>query len=385
MWQGSLGEVKITEHAIDIVSGGRPAFSQSYRAGPESRKVIQKNVNDLLEDGIIEPTQSEWAAPVVLAPKADGSLRFCIDYRRLNAVTVKDSYPWPRMDDCLDSLGTAQFFSTLDCNSGYWQVKIAERDRHKTAFTSHDGTYQWKRMPFGLCNAPATFQRALDILLANYLWKSCLVYLDDVIVFSNTFEEHVENLREVLIALQTAGLSLKLKKCTFFSKTVDYLGHVISPGKLAVAEKNLDAVEKFVYPSTQTQMRSFLGRRNVYRRFVPNFARTAAPLNRLLRKGESVSLPPPDEEQQTAFDLLKAALATPPVLTLPRQDLPFSEDTDACDEQVGCALMQKHEDGTRHPIGFWSRTLSLPERNCNTSERECLAVIWAVQILRPYL
>lgn len=385
MWHGKLGEVKITEHRIDLVPGARPVFSQPYRAGAESRKVIQKNVDELLQQGIIEPTKSQWASPVVLAPKADGSLRFCIDYRRLNTITKKDSYPLPRMDDCLDSLGTAKFFSTLDCNSGYWQVKVANDDKHKTAFTSHAGTFQWNRMPFGLCNAPATFQRTLDILLAGLRWKTCLVYLDDVIIFSNSFEEHVQHVREVLSALQTAGLSLKLKKCKLFSATVDYLGHVIRPGKLAVAEKNTDAIKMCSYPSTQTQLRSFLGMCNVYRRFVPCFARVAAPLNKLLCKGQSPQLPEATVEQRDSFETLKKALINPPILRLPQPDREYSVDTDACADQIGCALMQTSEDGTRYPVGFWSRSLLPAERNYSASERECLAVIWAVQILRPYL
>eukprot|EP00171_Calliarthron_tuberculosum_P003874 IDg3874t1 len=202
MWNGQLGEVKVTEHRIELLPGARSVFSQPYRAGIESRKVIQQNVDDLLSQDIIQPSKSQFASPVVLAPKSDGSLRFCIGYRRLNAITIKDSYPLPRMDDCLDSLGSADFFTTLDCDSGYWQVRVSESDRHNTAFTSHAGTFQWKQMPFGLCNAPATFQRTLDILLAGFRWKTCLVYLDDVIIFSKNFDEHLQHVEDVLSTLQ---------------------------------------------------------------------------------------------------------------------------------------------------------------------------------------
>eukprot|EP00171_Calliarthron_tuberculosum_P006618 IDg6618t1 len=168
----------------------------------------------MCSQGVIEPSQSEWASPVVLVPMSDGSLRFCVDCRRLNALNVKDSYPLPRMDDCLDSLGKAAFFSTLECNSGYWQIPVSEPDRPKTAFTSHAGTFQFRRMPFGICNAPATFQRTLDILLAGYRWQSCLVYLDDVIVFSNTFKDHIRHVEQVLKALDGAGFSLKFRSAT---------------------------------------------------------------------------------------------------------------------------------------------------------------------------
>ena len=337
------------------------------------------------DKGVIEPTNSEWAAPVVLAPKPDGKMRFCIDYRRLNAVTKKDTYPLPRLEDCIDSLGNAKWFSTLDCNCGFWQIKLNEEDREKTAFTSHAGTFQWNSMPFGLCNAPATFQRTLDILLSGYNWRSCLVYVDDVVIFSSTFDDHVRHVREVLTALRAGGLSLKLKKCTFFSPTVDYLGHVIRPGPLEVAEKNTAALKQAQYPRTQTELRSFLGMCNVYRRFVPNFARVSAPLNRHTSKNAPKELPSPTPEEVKAFKTLKDALTSPPVLRLPDPSKPYSVDTDACNTQLGCALFQADDEGVRHPIGFWSRSLTPAEKNYTASERECLAVIWAVQILRPYL
>ncbi len=221
--------------------------------------MIQNTVNDMLSNDIIEPARSEWAAPVVLAPKPDGTLRFCVDYRRLNKVTVKDRYPLPRMEDCLDSLGDAKFFSTLDCNWGFWQIPVAPADRHKTAFTTFAGTYQYKRMPFGLCNAPATYQRTLDILLSGFKWQSCLVYVDDVIVYSRTFEDHLDQVQMILQVLKRAGLSLNVKKCHFFKHSVDYLGHVITPGKLAVATKNTEAITNASFPTTQSGVRRFLG------------------------------------------------------------------------------------------------------------------------------
>lgn len=203
-------------------------------------------------------------------------------------------------------------------------------------------------------------------------------------MFSNSVEEHIRHVDEVLTVLSDAGVSLKLKKCDFFTNRVDYLGHVIHPGKLEVASRNTDAIKGFQEPRTQTQLRSFLGLCNVYRRFVPNFARVAAPLNRLLQKGEDFDLPPFNQAQTDAFELLKSALIQPPVLRLPRKDLPYSVDTDACDDQVGCALLQTYPDGMRHPIGFWSRSLIPAEKNYSVGERECLAVVWAVQMLRPY-
>ena len=385
MWNGTLGKISVTEHRIQLKPDASPVHLQPYRAGPKAREFEHDEVQRMLTDSVVEPAKSEWAAPVVIASKKDGTLRFCIDYRKLNDLTIKDSYPLPRIDECLDTLGHAKVFSTLDANSGYWQIPVAEDDRHKTAFTCHAGTYQFKRMPFGLCNAPATFQRTLDIILSPYRWRTCLVYLDDIIIFSPNYESHIQHVDEVLSAIQAAGVSLKLRKCKFFSNSVDYLGHVITPGKLHVATTNTDAVKGFLPPRTQTELKSYLGLCNVYRRFVPNFARTAAPLQKLLRKGQPFDLLPLDDDQLRAFDLLKQALAEPPVLCLPRSDLPFSIDTDACQHQIGCALLQTYPDGARYPVGFWSRSLNPAERNYSVSEKECLAVVWAMQLLRPYL
>lgn len=248
MWDGSLGSINVTEHRIDLEPGTRPMRSMPYRQGPARRAVVRDQIDTMLRAGVIEPATAEWASPVVLVPKKDRTLRFCVDYRRLNAKTVPDTYPLPRMDDCIDSLGEAGIFSTLDCNSGYWQIPVAPEDRDKTTFTSYLGTFRYRRMPFGLRNAPATFQRALDIVLSGLRWQICLVYLDDVIVYSRTAEEHLGHLDRVLSLLRGAGISLKLPKCHFFQEKVDYLGHVVTPGKLAVAQRNADAFKTAKFP-----------------------------------------------------------------------------------------------------------------------------------------
>ena len=342
----------------------------------------------MLRDGVIEPSNSEWASPVVLVPKKDGQLRFCVDYRRLNAVTVRDSYPIPRMDEYIDSLGESTVFTTLDCNSGYWQIPVAPRDREKTTFVCHSGLYQYRRMPFGLTNAPATFQRTLDIILAPYKWSSCLVYLDDVIIFSKDVESHFSHVERVLSALRSAGVTLKLAKCDWFTSTVKYLGHVIQPGTLGIDPVATKALRNLEHPRTQTELRSFLGLCNVYRRFIRDYTRTAAPLNARLKKGQPFNLEPFELEEVEAFDRLIHTILSPPILALPVKGLPYSVDTDACDKQVGAALFQEYgtgDDSSRKPIGFWSRTLASAEKNYSTTEKECLAVVWAVKTLRPYL
>ena len=385
MWDGHLGTVVATSHRIEVTAGSKPVHCQPYRAGSRARSAEKEEIDRMLAEHVIEPATCEWASPIVLVPKPDGSLRFCVDYRRLNAITVPDTYPLPRMDECIDSLGDAVVFTTLDCNSGYWQIPVHPEDRDKTTFTSHYGIYRFLRLPFGLRNAPATFQRAIDIILSGVKWKTCLVYLDDVIVFSPSRQAHLAHVNEALTLLGNSGLSLKLKKCHFFSDTVDYLGHVIRPGRLGVAEKNTTALRTAPLPRTQTELRSFLGLCNVYRRFVPHFSTLAAPLNALLCKGMPPQLGPIPQDGVTAFNTLRDRLLSPPVLALPRAKGQIWLDTDASDGQLGCCLLQLQPDGKPLPLGYWSRTLNSAEKNYSTTEKECLAIVWAVTHLRPYL
>lgn len=382
---GRLGSLKGVEHRIELVKDTKPIFQQPYRCGIERRKAEEAEVQRMLAAEVIEPSTSEWASPVILVPKPDGSLRFCVDYRKLNAVTKRDSYPMPRMDDCIDSLGNATLFTTLDCNSGYWQLPIAKEDQEKTTFTCHAGSYRWLRLPFGLRNAPATFQRAMDIILSSVKWRFCLVYLDDIIVFSSTKEEHLRHLRSVFQLLREAGATLRLQKCDFFKKKVKYLGHEILPGKLKILPKNLEAIARAKAPTTKTQVRSFLGMCNMYRRFIAGYAQIAFPLFQKTCKNEPDAWENLTDTEMDAFQTLRRCLLTAPILALPREGFPYTLDTDASAYQVGCCLLQEQSDGTLHPIGYWSRTLSAAEKNYSSTEKECLAIVWAVLHLRPYL
>jgi len=252
MWDGTLGVIRATQHAIVTPPDALPIRAQPYRTGPFKRQMIADQINKMSRLNVIAPSHSAWTSPVVIVPKKNGKARFCVDYRWLNNITKKDAYPLPRMEDCLDFLGAAQVFTSLDCNAGYWQVPLPKKDQEKTAFTTHCGIYHWLSMPFGLTNAPATFQRALDIILSGLKWQICLVYLDDVIIFSAIAEQHLKDVDTVLHRLREAGVALNLEKCTWISDEVQYLGHIARPGQLHVHNKNVDALKHAKFPTTTT-------------------------------------------------------------------------------------------------------------------------------------
>jgi len=385
LWDGSLGTIKATKHRMRLKPGAKPMRLNPYRMGPRTRQLVGEQVDKMLKLDVIEPSTSEWASPVVLVPKPDGSTRFCIDYRQLNDRTVHDTYPLPRKDDCLDSLGDAKFFSTLDCKAGYWQIPVAKEDKHLTSFTNHVGTYQCTRLPFGLCNAPATFQRAIDMILAGVKWQYVVIYLDGIIVYSADTESHLSHLEKVFILLGENGVTLKEKKFRLFSNEVEYLGHVIRPGRISVNEKNLKAIRNAIYPKTRTQLRSFLGMFKVYRRVTADFAKVAKPLNKLVSSSLPKKLCPPTMEEQEAFDRLREQLRNPPILALPRREGKYIIDVDASYDQLGCALLQQQPAGEYHPVGYFSRELEPAEQSYTVTEIEGLGVVWEITSLRPYV
>jgi len=391
MWWGKLGELKATTHHIQLKPYAKPVNSAPYRAGPHRRLEVEKQVKKMLDLRVSEPGDAEWSVPVVVVPNPGGHFRFCLDYRRLGERTVKDAYPVKRMNDCLDSLGDATVFSTLDCSAGYCQIPVAAEDRDKTTFTSHTDLFRFLRIPFGLVSAPASFPWALDIILSGVRWQTCLVFLDDVIVFSRTVGDHIRHLREVPFLLEKAGVSLKpskfhlfqagvsLKpsKCHLFQKKVEYLRHVVHPGQLLVNQKNIKSLAQALPPHNQTELRSFLGMCNVYRRFIKNHEHIAKPLTNLISKNLPHVLPPLDAAQLAAFEYLKERLSSTPILTLPRRECLFILDTDACAIQVGCTLLQQQADKSILPVGYFSRGLISAEQNYSTTDKECLAVVWA--------
>ena len=377
---GSIGRTDLVQHEIDTGTT-LPVHSAPYRVLAAERKVIAAQVEKMEAAGVVRPSVSPWSSPVVLTKRSDGRLRFCVDYRRLNDKTRKDLYPLPRMDDVLERLGGAKVFTTLDLANGYWQVPIAERDQPKTAFVTPDVLYEFRRMPFGLCNAPVTFQRLVDRALAGLNWTACLVYLDDILVYGRNLPEHNMRLRLVLQALGEAGLTLNVKKCLFAADSVKYLGHLVTAEGLSPNPEKVQDIVNFPIPKTISQLRGFLGLASFYRRFVPSFANISRPLVNLLKKGADLEW---ELEEQAAFDTLKRKLSEPPVLIHFQEDSPIEVHIDASGLGLGAVLCQKFQ-GAIHPVTFISRHLTDTESRYHANELECLALIWALEKLHSYV
>ncbi|MCG8076676.1 MAG: reverse transcriptase family protein [Candidatus Thiodiazotropha taylori] len=269
-----IGRTGIIKHKIPT-GMNRPIKQQPRRIPVHMNKEVDEQIDKMLQDKIIQPSKSPWASCIVMVMKKDGSNRFCVDYRKLNDVTVKDSYPLPRIDESLDQLAGSKWFSCLDLNAGYWQVETDPQDREKTAFTSRKGLFEFNVMPYGLCNAPATFERLMESVLAGLHWQICLIYLDDVIVTGKTFQDMVNNLSQVFERFQQAGLKLKPRKCNIFAKQVEFLGHVISEAGIKTDPKKTDCVKKWPSPKNVHEVRAFLGLCGYYRKFVFRFSEIA--------------------------------------------------------------------------------------------------------------
>ncbi|KAI8512048.1 hypothetical protein Bbelb_111480 [Branchiostoma belcheri] len=347
-----------------IFTGDAPPSREPYRRIPPTMyKEVKDHIQVMLDKGVIQHSCSPWAAPVVLVRKTDGGLRFCVDYRRLNARTDRDAFPLPRIEESLDALGGAQLFSTLDLASGYWQVEVHPEDREKTAFTSVHGLFEFVRLPFGLSGAPATFSRLMQRCLGDQNLETLLIYLDDIIVFSKNFEEHLDRLDLVFSRLRQYGLKLRPDKCHLFRTSVKYLGHVVSADGVATDSDKTAALRDWPVPTTAKQVRQFLGFASYYRRFVESFGKIAGPLHELTRKGSPFRWTP---ECQIAFDTLPLRIA---ILY-----------TDASNDGLGAVLAQK-QGGMERVIAYASRSLRPTERNWDnysSFKLELLALKWAV-------
>ena len=375
-----LGRTSLAEHHIDT-GDHRPVKLPLRRIPVSKREEADKMVQEMIQQGLIEESKSPWSSALVLVKKKDGSLRCCVDYRALNDVTVKDSYPIPRIDDTLDALSGAHWFSTLDLKSGYHQIGMAEEDKPKTAFSCGSGLWQWRVMPFGLCNAPATFERLMEVVLSGLHWKTLLVYLDDVIVFAGTFAEELQRLREVFLRMRSANLKLNPKKCQLFQDEVKYLGHVVSRQGVSTDPGKTSAIVEWTAPKNRSELRSFLGLCSYYRKFVQNFATIAQPLHALTKEGVKFAW---NSECGIAFEQLKRAITTSPVLRYPDPKKGFTLDTDASNCGIGAVLSQL-DNGQEQVVAYYSRALSSPEKNYCATRKELLAIVDAVRHFHHYL
>ena len=380
------GRTSIVQHAID--TGDAVPIKQRPRRPPRAfEQEEEKIITDQLDAGIIRESTSAWSSPLVYVKKRDGTTRQCVDYRKLNDVTRKDAYPLPLIEDCLDCLGGAKFFSTLDLQSGYWQLEIKEEDRPKTAFSTRTGHYEYVTMPFGLCNAPSTFERAMELLMKGLQWRTLILYLDDIVVMGSTFDEHVTRLDEVLDRLGNAGLKLKPSKCHLFKSEVSYLGHVVNEFGIKPDPEKVERIHSWPTPTTVSDVRSFLGLCSYYRRFIRGFSSIAAPLNKLTEKSQPFDW---TAECEAAFLNLKQAIVSDNVMAYPNDEGMFILDTDASAVGIGAVLSQMQWDEVKQqeverPVAFASRSLTRTQRLYCTTRRELLAVVSFVRNFRHFL
>ena len=344
---------------------------------------MKTTLDDLLQKDFIARSSSPFAAPILFVGKKDGSRRLCTDFRALNKITIKNCYPLPRIEDLQDCLYSAKVFSSIDLTSGYWQIPIRAEDQHKTAFRSRYGHYEWKVMPFGLCNAPATFQRFMNDIFRDLLDVCVVVYLDDILVFSNTEEEHRLHLQQVLQRLRDHHLVAKPKKCLLGQPRIEFLGHVIGNGCLEMSSEKVKAIQQWKTPfCSQKEVRAFLGLASYYRRFIRNFAKVAAPISDLLQKDQELFW---TTEAEQAVKSLKEAITTAPVLQIADPNKPFTITTDASGIAVGAVLEQEAEDKCMHPVAFTSQKLRPEQRHYEVRDLELLAIVHALKTWRPYL
>lgn len=381
LFQDQPGRTDIITHDIQLTSPG-PIRQTATRVPARLINVLKEEVQAMLEMGVIEPSRSEWCSPVVLVPKKGGGLRFCIDFSKLNSISAFDPYPMPRVDEMVERLGKAKFLSTLDLCKGYWQVPLSPRAQELTAFRTPAGLFQFRVMPFGLHGAAATFQRLMDEVLRG-AEDYAAAYIDDVIIHSSSWAEHLHHLRDVFQRIHRAGLVVNSSKCQLASSEVCYLGYILGGGTIRPQISKVDAIRNAQPPTTKKGVRSFLGLIGWYRRFIPNFSSRAASLTDLTRKN-SPNKVVWSAECEAAFQDLKECMCLEPVLQSPDFSLPFTVQTDASGLGLGAVLLQGEGEDKR-PVQYVSRKLFPRETRYSTIEKECLAIKWALDTLRYYL
>ena len=374
------GRTKLLKFEIDTADH-KPVRNNPYRISQHESEIMEKEIDQYLKLGLIRPSQSPWSSPVLMIRKPDGGIRFCIDYRKLNNITIKDSYPLPRIDDLLDVLGGAKYFSSMDIASEYWNVPMKEESIPKTAFTCKFGLYEWVVMPFGLTNAPAAFQKLMDEVLRTLKWKICLVYLDDCVIFSQSFRSHIERLKTVLERFRAAGFRLKLKKCYWGRSSIPFLGHLITNQGILPNPAKVITVMKAKAPVDVSSLRSFTGLTSYFRRFIKGYANIVAPLERLKQKDVRWNW---SDDCKEAFEILKRKLCQPPILAYPNWSISFEIHTDACVNAISAILCQK-QNGRVRVISYAGRVTSKAEKKYGITELECLAAVYGVKKYRCYV
>ena len=377
---GKLGRCGLCKHKVNV-QGNYPRKCAARRYPLAQRDIMEGELQKMLDNDIIEPSSSPWAANVVLVRKKDNSVRFCVDYRKLNEVTKKDAYPLPHIGDTLDALSGSRWFSCLDMSAGFNQVEMDEGSKEYTAFNTHKGLFQYKVLPFGLCNSPPTFQRLMELVLGGLLFERCLVYIDDVVVIGKTEEEALENLRMVLIKFKEANLKLKPSKCFLFQEECTFLGHTVNADGTTCEKKKVEAVQNWPEPSNVKEVRSFLGTCSYYRKYIPHFAEIAVPLTNLTRKAVKFEW---SAACQEAFESLKKLLTTAPILSYPSNKGQFILDTDASGFAIGAVLSQM-QNGEEKVLAYASATLPRARQNYCTTYRELYAVVKFVKYFTHYL
>ncbi|KAL5838392.1 hypothetical protein ACOSQ3_015561 [Xanthoceras sorbifolium] len=372
----SLPPIRDFDHRITLKDESKPVNVPPYRYAYFQKTEIEKQVGEMINNGLIRQSTGPFSSPVLLVRKKDGTWRFCTDYRALNEATVKDRFPIPTVDEMLDELHGASVFTKLDLRAGYHQIRMKEQDVHKTAFRTHSGLYEYLVMPFGLCNAPSTFQATMNEIFRPHLRKFVLVFFDDILVYSRTMEEHLSHLEVVLEILGHHQFYIKMSKCEFVKEELEYLGHFISMNGVRVDPRKIEAMVDWPLPKDVSALRGFLGLTGYYRRFVKHYGLIAKPLTGMLKKDNFEWT----EEARLAFEDLKRAMTQTPVLALPNFDKTFEVYTDASGEGIGAVLVQE-----KRPLAFISKALGPMKKAWSTYAREMLAVIHAVKIWRPYL
>ena len=372
-------KTNLIEHDVDV-GDSAPIKQHPYRVSPMKKELLDKEVQYMLKNDIIEVSQSNWSSPCILVPKHDGEFRFCTDFRKVNDKTKSDSFPIPRIADCIDQIGNAKFVSTFDMLKGYWQVPLTQRAREISAFVTPSGLYQYKVMPFGMKNAPATFQRMVNKLVRDI--DGCEGYIDDVVIFSDNWSDHIRQIKRFFQIMREAKLTINLMKSEFGKATVKYLGHIVGQGQVRPLDAKIQTITKYPIPTSRKELARFLGMAGYYRNFCLNFSEIAAPLTNLLSKKVKFVW---TDDCQMAFDKVKLLLQKSPVLKSPDCEKPFELIIDSSDVGTGSVLVQEASDGLDHPVSYFSKKFLKYQKNYSVVEKETLGLVLALEHFDVYL